>query len=184
MSIFERKPKEVTENITETKAQSLGERIAELRKLKGYTQEEFSSLLDITPQAVSKWENDISCPDITLLPKIAGIFGITVDELLTGSKKREEVKDEKKEIKNMSIDKLKLVINVLKPNQKPIKVTLPFAIVKRFAKVGVGISGIVGNNVINNKQIDEILSLVDEGVTGTVLDVVTEDETNVIIEIV
>lgn len=184
MSIFERKEKEVreTEKTAEESVKSLGERIAELRKQKGYTQEEFSSLLDITPQAVSKWENDVSCPDITLLPKIAAIFGITVDELLTG-KNQSEVRQENK-IKHINTDKLKLVINVFKPHQKPIKVTLPFAFVKRVAKVGAGISGIVGNNIVTDKQIDEILSLVEDGITGIILDVLTEDDTNVVIEVV
>ena len=48
--------------------QTLGSRIAELRRKKNMTQEELAAELGVTPQAVSKWENDLSCPDITLLP--------------------------------------------------------------------------------------------------------------------
>ncbi len=78
MSIFNRKEKNES---TET----LGMRIAHFRKAKGYTQEEFSQLLGVTAQAVSKWENDLSCPDIMLLPKIAQLFEISTDELLGGA---------------------------------------------------------------------------------------------------
>ncbi len=166
------------------KEETIGERISRLRKNKGYTQEEFSSLLGVTPQAVSKWENGASCPDITLLPKIAEIFSITTDELLTGKKhENANISSPVAEASSQTADKIKLVINVLKPNQKPIKITLPFAFVKRVVKVGVNISGIVGSNVITNSQLEQILSLVDEGITGRILDIVTEDDTNVIIEI-
>ena len=51
--------------------QTLGSRIAELRRKKNMTQEELAAELGVTPQAVSKWENDLSCPDITLLPQLA-----------------------------------------------------------------------------------------------------------------
>lgn len=63
-------------------AETLGKRIAEHRKRLGLTQDALAEKLGITAQAVSKWENDLSCPDITMLPKLAEIFGISADELL------------------------------------------------------------------------------------------------------
>ncbi len=62
--------------------QTLGKRIAQCRKNKGMTQEKLAEALGVTAQAVSKWENDQSCPDISMLPRLAEIFGITTDELL------------------------------------------------------------------------------------------------------
>ncbi len=59
----------------------LCEKITELRKSRGMTQDALAAKLGITFQAVSKWENGVSCPDITLLPEIAGIFEVSVDEL-------------------------------------------------------------------------------------------------------
>lgn len=59
-------------------------RISQSRKEKGITQEEMAERLGVTPQAVSKWENDISYPDILLLPKIAEILDVSVDVLLSG----------------------------------------------------------------------------------------------------
>lgn len=61
---------------------TLGKRIAKNRKRLGLTQDQLAEKLGITAQAVSKWENDLSCPDISILPKLADIFGISIDELL------------------------------------------------------------------------------------------------------
>ena len=62
--------------------ETLGKRIAANRKRLGITQDRLAEQLGVTPQAVSKWENDQSCPDIATLPKLAEIFGISVDALL------------------------------------------------------------------------------------------------------
>ncbi len=58
------------------------EQIAFLRKQKGMTQEELAQALGVTNQAVSKWESGQCCPDIQLLPELANLFEVTVDELL------------------------------------------------------------------------------------------------------
>lgn len=60
---------------------SIGSKIAQLRKEKGITQEALAKLLDVTNQAVSKWESDQCCPDIQLLPKLADVFDISIDAL-------------------------------------------------------------------------------------------------------
>ena len=70
--------------------QTLGERIAEKRKKKGLTQEELADKLGVSAQAVSKWENDISCPDIMTLPNLSDRLGISIDELLRGSKEESQ----------------------------------------------------------------------------------------------
>lgn len=60
---------------------TLGEKIATLRKNKSITQEALAQQLGVTNQAVSKWESDQCCPDVMLLPKLADIFGISLDAL-------------------------------------------------------------------------------------------------------
>lgn len=60
---------------------TVGEKIAELRKQKNMTQEDFGAMLGISAQSVSKWENHVSMPDISLIPIIADTFDITIDEL-------------------------------------------------------------------------------------------------------
>ena len=69
---------------------TLGAFIAALRKEKGLTQRELSEMLSVSDKTVSHWERDETSPDISLLPVIADIFGITVDELLKGEKKEAE----------------------------------------------------------------------------------------------
>ena len=64
--------------------QTLGKRISYHRKRLGLTQDQLAEQLGVTAQAVSKWENDLSCPDIAMLPKLASLFGISIDALLSG----------------------------------------------------------------------------------------------------
>lgn len=60
---------------------TLGNRIKELRIKHGLTQEKLAQALNVTPQSISKWENDITMPDILLLPDLSTLFGVTIDEL-------------------------------------------------------------------------------------------------------
>lgn len=62
--------------------ETMGKRISDLRKSKGMTQEQLAQQVGVTAQAVSKWENDLSCPDISILPQLAEALGVTTDELL------------------------------------------------------------------------------------------------------
>ena len=66
-------------------SETLGRRIARLRLGKTATQERLAKELNVSPQAVSKWENDINYPDISLLPDLARFLGVSVDELLSGA---------------------------------------------------------------------------------------------------
>jgi transcriptional regulator with XRE-family HTH domain len=74
----------------------ISEILKNLRKGKGISQEVLAETMGISVQAVSKWENNLSYPDIELLPKITEYYNVTLDYLLTGNKKT--VKDENVEI--------------------------------------------------------------------------------------
>ena len=69
---------------------TLGDKIKELRKRDGRKQEELANALGVTNQAVSRWENDGSYPDIEMIPAIANYFGITIDELFGYDNDREK----------------------------------------------------------------------------------------------
>ncbi|MBR6609940.1 MAG: helix-turn-helix transcriptional regulator [Oscillospiraceae bacterium] len=62
--------------------QTLGSMIATLRKEHNMTQLQLAEKMGVTDKAVSKWERDLSCPDVASLPRLAELFGITVDEML------------------------------------------------------------------------------------------------------
>ena len=71
---------------------TLGMMIAELRKEKGMTQLELAGKMGVTDKAVSKWERDLSCPDINSLPNLAEILGVSVDDLMQGKQEASESK--------------------------------------------------------------------------------------------
>lgn len=85
--------------------QSPGTIIKELRKKHNLTQEQLAECMGVSSQAISKWENNISYPDVSLLPILANFFQITIDELLgVNINKRAEV------IKNLCLDADKLIM--------------------------------------------------------------------------
>lgn len=61
---------------------TLGALIAELRKEKGLTQLELAQQMGVTDKAVSKWERDLSCPDINTIPHLAEVLGVSVEALI------------------------------------------------------------------------------------------------------
>ena len=68
---------------------TLGTMIAELRKQHGMTQLELAEKMGVTDKAVSKWERDLSCPDINSVPNLAEILGVSVEELMQVKKTAE-----------------------------------------------------------------------------------------------
>ena len=68
---------------------TLGTMIAELRKQRGMTQLELAEKMGVTDKAVSKWERDLSCPDINSIPNLAEILGVSVEELMQVKKEAE-----------------------------------------------------------------------------------------------
>ena len=71
---------------------NIGEIISSLRKEKGMTQNELAEKMNVTDKAVSKWERNLSCPDVNSIPKLAEILGTTVEELLNAQPKKENNK--------------------------------------------------------------------------------------------
>lgn len=170
---------------------TLGEKLNLMRKNAGFTQEEIAVRLGVSPQAVSKWENDLSCPDIMLLPEIAKLYGKTVDELLSTDEVNIEasvIEDEKSEsntdIKedfsknNTGNGKMFLKVNVVSQNGDNINVKLPVTLLE-------SVKGLLGNIKINNEAVggldlskidfDMIFDLVDSGVMGEIVNVVSQN---------
>ncbi|MDI9489478.1 MAG: helix-turn-helix transcriptional regulator [Bacillota bacterium] len=121
-------------------------RISQSRKEKGITQEEMAERLGVTPQAVSKWENDISYPDILLLPKIAEILDVSVDVLLSGEAKKETRILPKEQRKNIDDMMFKIYVNSAEGDK--VRVNLPMALVKVGLEMGLKMPQVSGNKVI------------------------------------
>lgn len=66
--------------------QTMGDMISTLRKEKGMTQRELAEKLNVTDKAVSKWERNLSCPDIHSIPALAEALGVSVEKLMSTSK--------------------------------------------------------------------------------------------------
>ena len=69
---------------------SIGKMIAALRKTKGWTQVELAEKLNISDKAVSKWESEAGYPEITMFPRLADLFGVSIDYLMTGKEENEK----------------------------------------------------------------------------------------------
>ncbi len=78
---------------------SIGQFIAALRKANGMTQQDVADRLNVSNKAVSRWERDECAPDLSVIPALAEMFGVTCDELLKGERIIEGASPEKKEIK-------------------------------------------------------------------------------------
>lgn len=68
---------------------TIGEKISQLRKIKGLTQAELAEHLGVTDKAVSKWERNLSCPDIATIPRLAEILDVSVEELLNAKEHKD-----------------------------------------------------------------------------------------------
>lgn len=152
--------------------ETIGNRIAKYRKAKGMTQEELASVMGVSSQAVSKWENDVSCPDISLLPQLCRVLGITSDELLTGN--TNEVKlvpvGERK-----SLDELTLRVRVNSADGDKVRVNLPMSLVKVGLEMGIvmapNMSGMEGMEAVKNLDIAKIVDLAERGLIGKLVEV-------------
>ncbi len=153
--------------------ETIGKRIAELRKNNNLKQDELAEVLGVSPQAVSKWENDISCPDIMLLPKLAKILGATVDELLSGKVEAEVSyvpEEERKDIKDMMF---RIVLN--SPDDGKVKLKIPCALIQAAIECGMDLPQISGNGALKTIDFQKLFEMVQKGVMGNILEAETPD---------
>lgn len=161
--------------------ETFGQRFTRLRKEHGFTQGDLAGKLKISAQAISKWENDLSAPDVTLLGDIADIFGITIDELLGREKDGAvkmapnlpivEVPQTDGQIKT-AIDKSKIVvqIKIVSSDGDIIKMNLPLALVEAMAsKEADGTLKIHGMGPFDKVDLKQVVDLAEKGVTGNLV---------------
>ena len=162
--------------------ESIGNRIAKYRKEKALTQEALAEKMGVSSQAVSKWENDASCPDISLLPQLCRELGITTDELLTGKTSKVQVLPE---TQRKSLDELTMRVYVVSADGDKIKVNLPMSLVKICLEVGVNIApDFVDSDIeaLKNLDLGKIMELAERGLIGKLVEV--ESSNGDVIEVV
>lgn len=155
--------------------ETIGKRISALRKARGMKQEELAERLDVSGQAVSKWENDQTCPDIGLLPRLARVFGVTTDYLLTGEQEQEPPvrmvpEEERKDLRDMM-----LRILVESDNGDRVRVNLPMQLVQVALDMGIELPQLAGNDALKEIDLRKLLELVRHGVMGDLVQVESAD---------
>jgi len=154
---------------------TIGKRIAALRREKGLKQDDLAQMLEVSPQAVSKWENDQTCPDISLLPKLAKSLGISVDELLSGKQEVQPVvtlvpEEHRKDIKDMM---LRIVVD--SHDGDKVRVNLPMALVQLAMEMGMEMPQISGNDALKGIDWVQVMDLVRHGAMGNLVEVESAD---------
>lgn len=154
---------------------TLGARIAEYRKEKGLKQDDLAEALGVSGQAVSKWENDISCPDIMLLPALADKLGVTVDELLRGEKSDSKAvfvpEGERK-----AADSMMLRMRFNSSDGDSVRINLPIPLIKVLIASGVSVASMGGEKMESfDINWESIMTLVEQGVMGKIMEIKTSD---------
>ncbi len=155
--------------------QTLGRRIAALRREKELTQDALAEVLGVSPQAVSKWENDQTCPDISLLPKLAQELGVTVDELLSGKQEAAPLVQVVPEQQRKDISAMMLRVVVDSRDGDKVRVNLPMALVQAAMEIGMAMPEINGSDALKNIDWKQILELVRHGAVGNLVEVESAD---------
>lgn len=153
---------------------TIGKRISEYRKKKNLKQDELAEMLGVSPQAVSKWENDLSCPDISLLPELSKILGVSIDELVAG-KKDEPAVTLLPEEQRKDLEKMMIRIVVDSKDGDHVRVNLPVMLVKIAIDTGMSLPQVSGNEVMKNIDFAQIFKMIEQGVIGNLVEVESAD---------
>lgn len=155
--------------------ESIGNRIAKYRKGKSLTQEGLAEKVGVSAQAVSKWENDASCPDISILPQLCKELGITTDELLTGRCEKVQMLPEER---RKPLEELTFRVRIDSSDGGRIRVNFPMTLVKLCMEIGVDVvPNMTGENAQMIKSIDmkKVVEMVELGLIGKLVEIESAD---------
>ena len=153
--------------------ETIGKRIAEYRKNKNLKQDELAEALGVSPQAVSKWENDLSCPDIMLLPKLAKLLDTSVDILLSGKPEPEVTyvpEEKRKDINDMMF---RIVCDSVDGDR--VRVKIPCALIKAAIECGMDMPQISGSGAMKDIDFQKLFEMVEKGAMGNLVEVESSD---------
>lgn len=151
--------------------ETFGQRLQRIRKNANLTQEDVATKLNITAQAVSKWENDVSAPDISVLVELSNILNVTLNELLGKQAETSFVPaPQRKNINDMFFR-----VKVLSKDGDKVNVNIPLALAKVFVESGADMPQIQGKDILSNIDFKQLFDLVERGVIGKIVEVESKD---------
>lgn len=162
---------------------TLAEKLSEKRRAKNLTQDDVAEKLGVTPQAVSKWENSASCPDISLLPQIASLYETTVDELLSKESAPTVTFVPPEKRKNFNDMVFRILVQ---DGGDKVKLNLPMPLVKFTLETGIRMGGMdisCGNADLSKIDFAALIQMVENGMIGRLVEIESEDGGTVIIEV-
>lgn len=160
---------------------TLGTRINTLRRRAGMTQDALAEQMGVSPQAVSKWENDMSVPDLPVLTALSDYFHISLDELVRGT--RTDVQYVPPEARK-SADQMFLRVRVHSALGDTVKINLPLALVRIAAQLDGVLPQFKGSDLLRQLDLDALLSLIEGGACGKLVEVESSegDTVEVVVE--
>lgn len=156
---------------------TIGQNIAFWRRKAGLTQEQLSEKLGVTAQAVSKWENDLSQPDLNFVRQMATMFGITLEELLNGESAVPVVRVADAEQREKRIVQIQV-----KTPETSVALRIPATLFRSMYESGQ-LQGLVENEEEAVAGLCAVMEMIEQGTVGRLVDVETEG-TTVCIEVV
>lgn len=151
---------------------TIGKKINELRKMRNMTQDELADQMGVSSQAVSKWENDLSIPDVPILLELADFFHISLDELVREQEASVAYvpQEKRKRIEDMF---LRVIVDTSKKDK--VRVNLPLALVKMANDAGIDIADLYDSPYTKKLDLRLIMQMIESGVIGKIVEVDTGD---------
>ena len=157
-----------------TQTETMGKRIAAFRKKRGLTQDQLAEQLGISAQAVSKWETDLSCPDIGIVPQLAEILEVSRDDLF-GVEKNGPAAVLVPEEQRKSADQLIFRIIVDSGDGDKVRVNLPLMLLRALDSSGSPSFQMNGQNLLEGIDIGELIRIAEAGMLGELIEVDSAD---------
>ena len=147
---------------------TIGEKINTLRKQRNMTQDELAEKMGVSSQAVSKWEKDLSIPDLPVLLELSDFFHISLDDLV---KEREDSVQLVPEGQRKDINEMLLRVNVHTVKGDKVRVNLPLALVKIASQMDMEMLQFKGSEVLKTLDLKAIVAMIESGVVGKIVEV-------------
>lgn len=154
---------------------TLSKKIQKLRKDQGWTQEELAEKIGVSSQAVSKWETDMSSPDISLLRDLAALLGVTVDYLLSPEETVEPEVRMVPETQKKKLEDMILHLSVISSDGDVVKMNLPMPLVQMALTIGMEMPKVKNKEILSRIDLEKVLLLADKGVSGKLMEVQSAD---------